>query len=235
MKEDKIPILKVLVGSRAHDLADENSDYDYRAVYVTPTSEILSLGFKYKGSDWIEGDEDNTSYEIGHFLHLATKCNPSILEVFQAPIITATKEGFQLQELFPYVWNTNDAFNAFVGYGVNQRKKFLDKKDNRQNKYAVAYIRVLYQLIQLLDVGDFKIAVDNKRGLRETLLRFKAGSYTPGEVIDLSESLLHEAQILREKCSHVANLDKINHFLLDIRKKYWLTKTKEKRNENSGN
>jgi predicted nucleotidyltransferase len=34
-------ILKVLVGSRAHGLANEQSDYDSRSVYVTSTKEIL--------------------------------------------------------------------------------------------------------------------------------------------------------------------------------------------------
>jgi predicted nucleotidyltransferase len=30
-------ILKVLVGSRAHDLYTEDSDYDYRGVFIYPT------------------------------------------------------------------------------------------------------------------------------------------------------------------------------------------------------
>ena len=85
--ENKKIILKVLVGSRAHGLADENSDYDYRAVYVVPTSKILSINYKYVANTWIEGKEDNTAYEIGHFLKLACNCNPTILEVLKAPII----------------------------------------------------------------------------------------------------------------------------------------------------
>ena len=52
MKKDKIEILKVLVGSRAHGLADEDSDYDYRGVYVNATTDILSIGHKYKGNHW---------------------------------------------------------------------------------------------------------------------------------------------------------------------------------------
>ena len=122
MNPDKTIILKVLVGSRAHGLEDENSDYDYRAVYVLPTSKILSLGYKYKGNDWIEGKEDNTAYEIGQFLHLATQCNPSILEVFKDPIMYSSLDGTKLRDIFPYVWNPKGAFDAFVGYGLYQRK-----------------------------------------------------------------------------------------------------------------
>jgi len=232
MNLEKTTILKVLVGSRAHGLADKDSDYDYRAVYVLPTSKILSLGYKYKGNDWIEGKEDNTAYEIGHFLQLAIHCNPTILEVFKAPIAEAdnnklfiTKDGMKLRELFPYVWSPKRAFDAFVGYGLNQRKKFLDKKDNRQNKYAVAYIRTLYNLIELLDTENFNVKIpygNNRYGnFKDTLIKYKAGQFKFGEVIDLAELFIVTAQELLPFCTHEPNLDKVNEFLIDIRKRYW--------------
>jgi len=221
VNKDKKIILKVLVGSRAHGLADEDSDYDYRAIYVLPTSKILSLGYKYKGNDWIEGDKhDNTSYEIGHFLQLATQCNPTILEVFKAPIIEITEEGKKLRELFSYIWNPEDAFNAFVGYGLNQRKKFLDKKDARQDKYAVAYIRSLYNLCQLLQTKSFDVCIPNN-ALKDTLLKYKKGQYKYGEVIDEAEFWTAQASKLLKNCYHEPNLNKINRFLLDIRRRYW--------------
>jgi len=84
-QKDYPQILKVLVGSHAHGLATAESDYDYRAVFVQPTEEILGLGHKAQNNQWLEGDIDNTSYEVGHFLFLASKSNPTILEVFHAP------------------------------------------------------------------------------------------------------------------------------------------------------
>jgi predicted nucleotidyltransferase len=62
MKRDKVQILKCLVGSRAHGLHNEDSDYDYRAVYVNATTEILRIGHTYKGNHWVEGEkEDQTA------------------------------------------------------------------------------------------------------------------------------------------------------------------------------
>ena len=124
-------ILKVLVGSRAHNLAGKDSDYDYRAVYVTPTSEILSLNHKYKANCWIEGKEDNTSYELGHFLNLAIHCNPSILEVFKAPVYGGNKDGLELRQLFDYIWNAEQCFNAFAGYGFNSQRGSSSNYDGR--------------------------------------------------------------------------------------------------------
>ena len=221
MKKDKKVILKVLVGSRAHNLHDKDSDYDYRSVYILPTSDILSLGYKYKGSSWTEGDKhDNTAYEIGHFLELATKCNPTILEMFKAPIIEATEEGKKLRELFPYIWNPKQAFDAFVGYGLNQRKKFLDKKDNRQNKYAVAYIRTLFNLIQLLETGTFDVEIKQEH-LKECLLNYKKGKYSSGEIINQAEYFTQLARASLEDCKHKPNSAKVKEFILKIRKENW--------------
>jgi predicted nucleotidyltransferase len=216
----KTTILKVLVGSRAYGLADEYSDYDYRSVYVLPTSDILSLNYKYKGNDWIERNEDNTSYEIGHFLYLATKCNPSILEIFKAPIQFATEDGVKLVELFPYVWNPQGVFDAFVGYGLNQRKKMLDKKDNRQVKYAIAYLRTLYNLIELLTKKDFSLEIKESK-IKETLMSIKQGLNSYGQIIDASEQLVYLAKMALSQCKHEPNLEKVNEFLIDIRRRYW--------------
>ena len=216
---EKITILKVLVGSQAHGLADENSDTDYRAVYVDPTNEILSLGHKYKGNSWIEGDEDNTAYEIGHFLHLATKCNPTILEVFKAPVVEANRDGRKLRELFQHVWEPQRSFDAFIGYGFNQRKKFLNKKDNRQNKFACAYIRTLVNLLELLMTENFSVKVDDM--VKPCLLKYKEGYYTVGEVIDKAEEIEERCRKALDDCSHEADIDKVNKFLINIRRRYW--------------
>jgi len=218
--DDKITILNVLVGSHAHGLADENSDKDYRGVYVLPTSKILSLNYRYKGTTWIEGDEDNTSYEIGHFLQLATKCNPTILEVFKAPIVEANEDGKALRELFSYIWDPKRSFDAFTGYGYNQRKKFLAKKDNRQNKYAVAHIRTLFNLLELLRTKDFHVEIP-KCVFRNRLLEYKRGDYMVGDIIQHSEDLKEDCEIILPQCEHEANIDKVNEFLISIRKKYW--------------
>lgn len=220
-------ILKTLVGSQAHGLAEENSDYDYRGVFVQPTSEILKLSGNYKQNSWFEGKEDQTMYEIGHFLHLATKCNPSILEVFKGPIQRCTKLNQhkvlrrELVDLFQYVWNPVDSFNAFVGYSNNQRKKLLDKKDNRGPKFACAYLRTLYNLEQLLLTGDFTLDVTHNPTLFNRLKKIREGDFSMGDVIDEAELMVEKCKILRDKCQHKPDLEKVNTFLLKIRREFW--------------
>ena len=232
----KIQILKVLVGSRAHGLHRADSDYDYRGVYVASTSQLLKIGGGgYKPTSWLEGDkEDDTSYEIGHFLHLATKSNPSILEVFAGPTIEdgTTPLGMELRELFPFIWDSRRVVDAFGGYSLNQRKKFLDDKyefRSRKWKYACAYIRTLLQGIHLLNTGEMTIGVSTwpeNRNWRDRLLEVKQGKWSVGKVVDTAEQLrvgLYDAfeRAQEQGRENHTNLDKINEFLLKVRKGYW--------------
>jgi len=217
----KKEILKVLVGSRAHGLANKNSDYDYRGVFIYSTSEILKLGNKKIQTTWVEGKEDDTSWELSHFLTMAVKSNPTILETFLAPIKKETKIGKELRTLFPYVWNSTDVYNAFLGYGHNQRKKFLDKKDNRQNKFAVAFLRVLYNGVQLLETGTFDVKIGDHE-IGKVLKEWKDGKYNIGEVIQLCEIWEEKLKLAYDNNpDKKTNIDKINKFLLKVRKENW--------------
>ena len=221
-------ILKVLVGSHAHGLATPESDYDYRAVFVQPTSEILSIGGKATNNQWIEGDIDNTAYEVGHFLFLATKSNPTILETFVAP-----RKGNLLNEqdlwswgnalngLFPYVWDSTAVLNAFKGYGYNQRKKFFDNKDQRANKYAVAWLRTLILAYELFTERTMTLDVSGHAEF-ETLWNWKNGFWRLGEVMDKTNEWIDKVDAAFEKSEkQQPDMNRINGFLLDVRREFW--------------
>ncbi|MDH3504366.1 MAG: nucleotidyltransferase domain-containing protein [Nitrospirota bacterium] len=212
-------ILKVLVGSHAHGLASDESDRDYRRVYVIPTEEMFQLGFKYPATQWTKGDGDETAWEVGQFLLLATQGHPLILETLLAPVITADEWGEQLRVLLPALWSPQKAFEAFTNYANNQRTKLLDKKDGRPAKYAAAYIRVLYNLCELLKSGSFHIRIaDTSAG--ERLTHIKNGQYRLGEVMDWGEELTQQAQQLTSKCRDESDRPRINAFLVAIRRAF---------------
>lgn len=223
-KEQKV-ILKVLVGSRAHKLHNEDSDRDLRGVFLVPTKELLKINAPKVTTSWIEGKtkqaEDNTMWELGYFLHLATHCNPTILEVFKAPVIESTDIGNSLRKLFPRIWNSVDVRNAFKGYGLNQRKKFLEDKDKRPDKYATAYLRTLVQAYYLLTFQELIVDMSNTEEF-ETLKRFKAGDYSKGEVIDKCyawEDKVNKAY--EHNPDKETDLDQLNTWLVKVRKRNW--------------
>lgn len=222
-------ILKVIVGSQAHGLATSESDYDYRGVFVMPTEKILSIGGITTETRWMEGENDDTQWELGKFLTMATKSNPTVLECFLAPTVSLgggaserdARFGAELRELFPYVWNSVDVMNAFIGYGHNQRKKFFDLKDVRPHKYAVAYLRTLYQGWELLTTGTFTVKISDT-AIGPTLKKWKQKDYLPGEVIQFCLTWEENVRDAFEKNTRKeTDLRPINDFILKVRKEYW--------------
>ncbi len=215
-------ILKTLTGSQAHGLATPESDYDYRGVFVVPTVELLKLGQSKSITSHINGKEDDTNWEIGHFLYLATKCNPTILEVFNSPIIE--EDGYisqKLLALFPYIWNSTGILNAFLGYGLSQRKKFLDGYDGRKNKYATAYLRTLYTGTVLLETGVIPIDMTDTP-IFSTLKAWKMGHFDLDEVLAVSLEWEDKFKLAHSKNPNKkADLDRVNKFLIDTRYLMW--------------
>ena len=222
---EKKVILKCLVGSRGYGVYDENSDYDYRGVYVLPTRVILSVGFKYKGTHWVEdkkAGKDDTMYEIGHFIELALKCNPTILHTLKAPVEASNEYGEELRRLFPYFIDPKRMYDAFVGYGVNQRKKMIENKDGRWNKYGAAYIRQLFYLSQYVNTGDYSFELEDYYA--ETIRQIRNGELSPGEILDLCNDYIDsiDGQIEREGYPQsVYDPSMVNVFLLRVRKENW--------------
>jgi hypothetical protein len=217
-------ILKVLVGSRAHGLADESSDYDYRAVFLTPTRELLSVGNKPVNSTWIEGNEDNTAWELKHFLSMALQNNPTVLEVFVAPIEVKTYFGEVLRNLLPNIINPKLLLNSHLGYAKNQKNKLLAgdwdlNKDRKSRKYTSAWLRVTYQALHYFRHGEYIIDFRNTEVYKNLLDIRTSKDYTQGEAVNLCnyyEGLLLEFRdYVNDK---KADLELVNDFVISVRK-----------------
>lgn len=219
-------ILKSLVGSRAHGLATENSDYDYKGVFVVPTSEILGIRGHSKHAVQLERDgagnavQDDVSWEVSHFLTLAVKCNPTILEVLASPKYEANEWGERLRQCLPFVWNPNGVRAAFIGYGMSQRKRMLDDREDGWHKYACAFLRNLVAGEALLRTGSVLVDTTGHE-MHATLFRFKSGECSKGEVIDACTVWCAKVEAAYAACKHMPRLDLVDEFILDLRKHYW--------------
>lgn len=156
-------LTKVLVGSRLHGLNTETSDYDYRGIHIYPLVEVLSPFKTLKNTTWIEGDEDNTSYELADFCKLATKGNATILEVFFSDQVIETSPLIDEMRLnWKKFMDTHMFIDASRGYAHNQWNKFYNFESKGVNgqertaKFAVAFLRVMWQCEQFLLTGKFE-------------------------------------------------------------------------------
>lgn len=156
-------LAKVLVGSRLHGLNTADSDWDYRGIHVHSLKSKLSPFNTLKNTAWIEGDEDNTSYELADFCKQAVHGNATILEVFFSDqIIEGSGIHDELRENWTKFIDTKRFVAASRGYAKNQWNKFYNFEDvggngqHRTAKFAVAFLRVMWQCEQFLLTGQFK-------------------------------------------------------------------------------
>ena len=161
-------LTKVVVGSRLHKLNTETSDWDYRGIHISPLIKVLSPFSKQKNHVWLEGDEDNTSYELAEFCKLATVGNATILEVFFSDqVIESTPIIDEMRMNWTKFFNTHHFINASRGYAHNQWNKFYNFEDvgvrgqERTAKFAVAFLRVMWQCEQFLLTGQFKCSLED--------------------------------------------------------------------------
>lgn len=225
-----IQLMKVIVGSQAHGLATPDSDWDFKYVYALPTKDLLSINPPQHQKEWSEGDKDDTvGWEIGHFLFLAMKSNPTILEVFNAPIIERSIFTDSLRDLFPYVWDSRAAHAAFQGYGRNQRTKLLKCGDGqipefRAGKYAQAWLRVLYQGTELFKTGIMPVDM-RESPIYTTLQAWRepdCGGWSVGFMLDLCKAWERIMSEEFEKNSlKRPDIEKVNGYLLDLRRQLW--------------
>jgi len=156
-------LAKVLVGSRLHGLDTPTSDYDYRGIHISALEDVLSPFKTLKNTTWIEGDEDNTSYELADFCKQAVHGNATILEVFFSDAVIETSSIHkELQDNWKKFMDTKRFVDASRGYAHNQWNKFYNFEDvggngqHRTAKFAVAFLRVMWQCEQFLLTGEFK-------------------------------------------------------------------------------
>lgn len=161
-------ITKVLVGSRLHGLHTEDSDYDYRGIHINELIDVLSPFKTLKNTTWIEGDVDNTSYELADFCKQAIHGNATILEVFFSDqIIESSPIANEMRANWEKFIDSKKFVAASRGYAHNQWNKFYNFEDvggngqHRTAKFAIAFLRVMWQCEQFLLTGEFKCSLQD--------------------------------------------------------------------------
>lgn len=125
IRKDNRLLYEYIRGSHAYGLNVEGSDIDTSGVYICNPNELLGLGFDYK-EQVSDSKHDNVWFEIGNYLKLLLKSNPTVMESLFIPedkIIGKVSPIFQ-----PILSNKNEfitkqLFNPLFGYGKSQIEK----------------------------------------------------------------------------------------------------------------
>lgn len=184
-------LLSGVVGSTAYGLAREGSDVDQLGVFVAPTIDVAGLGWHRDYETRVTVKPDRTLHEVGKYLRLALKCNPSITELLWLPGEHLEKAepifGLRLIGLKDAFLSTDAVRSAYGGYARQQADRLARRGDGsfsadtrqRTVKHARHLLRLLRQGRQLLETGKLTVRVSNPEDY------FAFDDMTPEQMLDV--------------------------------------------------
>ncbi|QGJ71765.1 Nucleotidyltransferase [Planctomycetales bacterium 10988] len=210
-------IYRCIVGSRAYGLDDDESDVDYRGIYLPPAELQWSLS---GAPEQLECDETQEVYwELEKFLVMALKANPNILEcLYSSYIERATplmEELLDLKEIFL----SKLVYQTYSGYVASQFKKIQSRRERKKPinwKHVMHLLRLLLSGTFLLKEGKMKIRVDQHR---DRLLAIKHGSVTfeETEAWRLELQTAFDAAFQKSSLPDRPDYERANRFLIYAR------------------
>lgn len=164
---------RCIVGSRAYGLDDDQSDTDYRGIFLPPAEVHWSL---YGVPNQLEREETQEHYwELQRFLVLALKANPNVLECLYTPLVkTATPLAEELLGI-RQSFLSRLVYQTYNGYVLSQfRKMHSDLRNQGQVKWkhVMHLLRLLIAGVSILRRGFVPVRVEEHRDL---LLAVKRG------------------------------------------------------------
>ena len=170
---------RCVIGSRAYGLDDDQSDVDYRGIYLPRADRQWSLG-GVPGQ--LERHETQEQYwEIQRFVVLALKANPNVLECLYTPLVEKAtplaEELLAMRDAFL----SRMVYQTYNGYVLSQFRKMrsdLKNQGQAKPKHVMHLIRLLISGIGVLRDGAVTVRVERHR---DELLAIKRGEMPPDE------------------------------------------------------
>jgi uncharacterized protein len=211
-------IYRVIIGSRAYGLDDENSDTDRRGIYLPPANLHWAM---YGVPEQIENKANEECYwELQKFLVLALKANPNVLECLYSPLVeTCSSIAAELLELRS-IFLSQLIYQTYNSYVLSQFKKMEQDLRNHgevRPKHAMHLIRLLLSGITILREGFVPVQVEQHR---DALLAIKYQK-TTWEEVNAWRLRLHEEfdrAASQTQLPERPDYDRANDFLLRARR-----------------
>lgn len=227
-------ILLCQVGSQAYGVANENSDEDRMGVYVETRQQVMGLTpHNHVVAQGSERDEDQVLYSLRKWAHLASRGNPTVLELLYAPVLDAVLTGEDLRAN-ANLFVSRAAAGAYLGYAQQQRQRLngvrgqmnvkrveLVEQFGFDTKYASQILRLLHQGIELMETGGmtFPMGIDS----REEVLAAKRGDWSLERIDERSSDLEAQLKQARETTDlpERSDIAGINDLLVELHERSW--------------
>lgn len=211
-------IYRCIIGSRAYGLGDDESDIDYRGIFLPPAELHWSL---YGVPQQLECDETQEAYwELQKFLVLALKANPNVLECLYTPLVEKAtplaEELLAMRETFL----SRLVYQTYNGYVMSQFKKMQADLRNQGQvkwKHVMHLIRLLISGVSVLRDGFVPVRVEEHR---QQLLAIKRGElpWQETEKWRLSLHVEFDRALAETKLPERPNYELANSLLIEARR-----------------
>ncbi len=148
VRQKQLILLDCISGSTAYNLNVSTSDIDKKGVFIMPQMQL----YGFIRQEQIANDShDEVYFEIGRFLDLLSKNNPSMLELLSTPAQFILQKHPLMQLLKPEDFLSKLCLDTFAGYAQTQIRKArgLNKKINKpldtERKSVIDFCWVIYQ------------------------------------------------------------------------------------------
>jgi uncharacterized protein len=228
LPHEGLHFMQAVVGSTAYGLAHEGSDVDRLGVYVAANEYVLGLdGPSAVAHTHVEHDPDATIHEVGKFISLALKCNPTILELlFATQEIPSTAANLLVNNRRIFL-STKRVVDAYGGYATQQAKRLMDRHaagkegfnadlKKRTAKHGRHCYRLLIMGQHLLRSGQLKLDVSSQRDRI-----FKVGELAvsdPNAFYELFETERARLDSISSALPDENDRERANDMLLEIRR-----------------
>lgn len=229
-------ILQGIVGSTAYGLATPSSDVDRMGVFIAPTSQVVS--FHRPKESVVTTKPDITQHEVGKFLSLVLRCNPSVTELLWLSNGRETGSDYEDYEELDAPWGYDLIYmrksflsaplikNAYLGYATQQFKKLISRGDGtfgpdlakRTQKHARHLRGLVEQGFELYTTGSLTVKVSDPEAIRYFGQRVEANPEVAIAYMARAEAKFADARsVLPERPDE----EKAERWLIHLRKQNW--------------
>lgn len=240
-------ILLCEIGSTAHGVTDGNDDFDMMGIFVEPREFVLGTN---KLDHWVasSGDDESqntkedvdiTMYSLRKFAKLALAGNPSILNMFFAPVLETDKRTYDkpLGEILrdsPSIFLSQQAAPRYLGYMKGQMERLqgtrgqksvkrphLEEAYGYDTKYAYHILRLGIQGTELLTTGKISIPMSEKN--REFLAGVRKGSLSKEEFMEIAADVENDLKNAsrRSILPEHPDMKLVDQFLIEMHERQW--------------
>lgn len=216
------PLLVGRVGSHAYGLAHADSDEDFLGTFAAPATTVAGLYWSPKDETHTDTSPDNpadtTMHEIGKFLRLTLKSNPTVTELLWLHLDEYTEIaplGYDLLKIRETLLSEKYVLAAYRGYASAQLTKFAESGEWKP-KHARHALRLINQGLSALETGRVTVRVPDAQ------IYWDLAKMAPDAVLDLLKRELEKFDsVITSPLPYEPDTAPAKDFLREVRLNYF--------------